>query len=836
MGRAIWHTPEIQTWESWLSLQWRRATLMQPMHGGVQLLSQSQERALWESALRLAGGEDPEALLPHGAALMRAASQACQSLLQLSRTASTDEERLLVAVLGQVRELCRTRGLLSLNLASADELGFLAGCKPPAVVGQQQLTPLQQRLQQICWPEAQLLLEPDSRACTPALVRVAHLDAEMAACARWCLGQLHDDGARRLLVISAWQDPGAQAQGAMLWRALADGHVAQEAHRQELLAVEGGEPLHHQALVADALLALATPGGWIETTQLQGLLRSRYLHFGTAGECADLALRLGQWGLARWRAEALQEALARVSGTSPAGARLQGWLDATRNLLGEIPRRGATAWAERFSHCLASAGFVSAGQLDSRDAQRLVRWGELLDEFAGLDATLPPMTAEAALQNLRRLAQQSVHQGATGDAAITFTTQMQDPVAAYDGIWVMGLTESRWPLPPRPDPYVPLHEQRRCDWPQAGVTQRLRAAQWLQQRWQDCTDNLVLSYARNEGDVRHRPSALLARAGWTWTDSDTPERRLPAGAEHAASDRSLPPMTVEETAQPLRGGVERLRIHQECAFHAQAQWRLGAAAPERLTDGIPAKLRGMLLHSLLEGLWGELKDQQNLLAMTPELQHELISRHWDAAVRDNRRAGVDWMAEGVLELERQRAALVVDRVLKLECERAPFTVRMREHEVLWRLDAAALTLRIDRVDETATGALLVDYKSGAAGTIRLHKGEARPLQLAAYVVAMSTGESPVDGALLLSLKPAQLGYSGAADEGETLPRRVKPVPDWPQAVGQWQLELQQLVTAHLAGSARLADSSSACEYCHLPAFCRRRALGDVMPAEEPVDE
>jgi RecB family exonuclease len=163
-------------------------------------------------------------------------------------------------------------------------------------------------------------------------------------------------------------------------------------------------------------------------------------------------------------------------------------------------------------------------------------------------------------------------------------------------------------------------------------------------------------------------------------------------------------------------------------------------------------------------------------------------------------------------------------------------VRLREHEVLWRSDAAALTLRIDRIDETGTGALLVDYKSGAAGTIRLHKGEARPLQLAAYVVALAAGGSPVDGALLLSLKPAQLGYSGAADEGEPVPRRVKPVQDWPQAVEQWQLELQQLVAAHLAGSARLAESSSACEYCHLPAFCRRRAVGDVPPAEESDDE
>ncbi len=76
-------------------------------------------------------------------------------------------------------------------------------------------------------------------------------------------------------------------------------------------------------------------------------------------------------------------------------------------------------------------------------------------------------------------------------------------------------------------------------------------------------------------------------------------------------------------------------------------------------------------------------------------------------------------------------------------------------------------MRIDRIDDTDDGALLIDYKSGAAGSIRLHEGEARPLQLAAYVVALADAGVAVDGAVLLSLKPAQLelfrrGFAGAS--------------------------------------------------------------------------
>jgi probable DNA repair protein len=835
-GLAVWKTPGILTWEAWLARQWRSATLTHHKPDARQLLNLSQERLLWELALQQLGvrREDPESLRPHAAALMRAASLATQSLLPLARMAATDEELLLVAALQEVRRLCSARGLLSLQLASPEELGFLAGCEPPVIVGQPQLTALQQRLQQLHWPDAQLLPAPAvASVATPALRRTAHLDAEMTACAKWCREQLRFDGSRRLLVVSCWQDPGANTQAALLWRALAGNGGAPDEQRQTLLAVEGGEQLHHQVLVADALAGLAATAEWVGTDLLWQLLRSPYFHFGTASECNALQSRLGMWGLAGWRHADLREALASVASKLPAASRMLIWLEQARTLRAQLTRRSATGWAECFSQCLSAAGFASGHALDSRDAQRLLRWGELLDEFAGLDAALLPMDADSALQALRRLAQQSIHQVATGDAAITLTTQQHDPVVHYDGIWVMGLTENRWPAPPRPDPYVPLHEQRRCGWPQAGVAQRLQSAQWLQERWQLRTDNLVLSYARQEGDVRHRPSALLARFAAPWEEAEVSAGTPLASTAAAGRDPQLPPMSSEELALPLRGGVERLRVQQECAFHAQAQWRLGAEAPATLTDGIPSRLRGILLHSLLEGLWGELQDQQHLLALTPVAQAELVQRHWSAALRDNATAVVAWLAPGVLERERLRTARLLERVLELERERAAFSVRLREHEVVWRNDAAALVMRIDRIDQTAAGQhLLVDYKSGEAGSIRLHKGEARPLQLAAYVVALADAGLAAEAALLLGLSPADASYAGASAIEEPLPGRVKQVEDWPLLQQQWQRELRQLLTEHLSGAAPLAATIAACRYCHLPAFCRRRAIGDALPEEE----
>jgi hypothetical protein len=110
------------------------------------------------------------------------------------------------------------------------------------------------------------------------------------------------------------------------------------------------------------------------------------------------------------------------------------------------------------------------------------------------------------------------------------------------------------------------------------------------------------------------------------------------------------------------------------------------------------------------------------------------------------------------------------------------------------------------------------------------------LQLAAYVVALFEAGMAIDAALLLSLKPAQLGYSGVSAMDTRLSRRMKRVDDWPAMQESWRQALQHLLTQHLAGDAVLTATPAACRYCHLPAFCRRQAGSDVAPDEEESDE
>jgi exodeoxyribonuclease-5 len=407
--------------------------------------------------------------------------------------------------------------------------------------------------------------------------------------------------------------------------------------------------------------------------------------------------------------------------------------------------------------------------------------------------------------------------------------QLADPVVGYDGIWVMGLAETRWPAPPRPDPYVALAEQRRCHWPESGVTQRREQALWALARWQRSAGELVLSYAEMEGDLHHRPSALPGPAA-DWLAVAVAVQADGTGHARSAQDEQLPAVTPAALLKPLSGGVERLRVHQECAFHAQAHWRLAARGPESLSDGITSALRGRLLHALLQGLWQQIGTQDALLALDAAAEVALIERHWQAALRGHAETG--WLPGAVLARERLRTLRLVGRVLQLERERPAFVVEHCERAVEWQHGGARLRLRIDRIDRGPQDErLLLDYKSGAAGSIKLQDGELEPLQLALYVAALAAQGETVAVAALMSLKPDALRYAGVA-YAEGMLDGTQPVSDWDATAAQWQLGLQQLLQQHLAGTAHLARTLAACRFCALPALCRRATPEELEQADD----
>jgi ATP-dependent helicase/nuclease subunit B len=827
-GHAVWASPDISTWDAWLMQQWQRAvTQHDPRIADRQLLTRSQERVLWEQALEnLPQTGDVAAMRLHAPALMQAATRAVQSGIDPGRMAMSDEERLLASALAEMKRQLQQSKLISLTLATADDLTFLADAAPPLIAGQQALTPLQTALGQRFWPDADLLQHlPESAA---AQIESLHADdrrTELAACANWCLQLLREDGSRRLLVVSAYSDDSLRIQGDQLWRQLvsnttADASVAID---PQLLSIEGGQSLSQHRLIADALTALQLGTTGIESDDLSRVLSSPYFAFAATTERLQLLLLLllQDKRRAHWTHAQLQLALtASKVAANPASVHLLELLRSARALHQDSPAQGSAAWARDFSAWLDAMAFGTRGPVDTEDAQRMARWNDLLDEFSTLDSVLGPLRCLPALLRLQGLASRLVHEAAGADAAITLTDFRGDPCAAYDGIWVMGLSESRWPEPPRPNSFLALTEQCRTAWPEANVTLRLQQARWAQSRWQQRSSRLVMSFAAQEGDVHHRPSALFAVAGAT--------RHLAQASSDVTHvcrlgpveiDAQMPALQPNADKPALPSGSRSLDLQQQCPFRAQTEMRLGALALSDATDGVDSLLRGTLLHAALEQLWKTLGDSQQLAALDDGRREALLESCLQQALHRCKDAAL--LNERVLQRESRRSLGQLRRLLQMEALRPAFRVTQAERELSLTAGQRQLNLRIDRIDECTDGSrIVIDYKSGRPDKIRLDQTPASPLQLAIYVCALRQQGERVDGSTLLSLHRTQMGYYGVATE-TAASNFLTPLPDWDQQTKRWQQEVLDLLEDFVAGRADVSPQPNACQYCHLAGLCRK---------------
>ncbi len=351
----------------------------------------------------------------------------------------------------------------------------------------------------------------------------------------------------------------------------------------------------------------------------------------------------------------------------------------------------ASTWARDFSDSLARCGFAADSQLDSRDAQRLERWNELLDEFA---VTGLRDQAHGRHGGTDSCCDRWPHAAGIGRPAATLRSRSPTSwvirSSRYDGIWVLGLSENRWPRPPRPNPFVPLSRAatlrlaggRRHAAPGAGAlgTASLGRAHGatgteLSGHGGRCASSSFFAAVR-----------CLGSNGWT---SLRTSRRCSIGLARLVEAEAGMPAVAFERCVPgkLRNGVRLLELQQQCAFRAQAQLRLGADAtiasqrrnrqatarhaaapdPGRPVAGIPGPAAPGLRSMKRNDSRPSMRCWQQAVAKTP---------------RDRLPADPRVMAREALRTRR-----ILLRVLDLETRREPFRVQEREQ---CRADASSM--------------------------------------------------------------------------------------------------------------------------------------------------
>ena len=819
-GLAVWPTPDVLPWTSWLARE--AAHERHALRGERRWLRAAERWMLWRALAaeladrhRLLGGRGLAEALPR--ALARMADWG------LGWRGEPTPEAALLREAGALWE----RRCAALGVADPGDWRRLAaapaaGRAPAILAGFGTIGPARR-----AFLEARGVRQLPDSAPGPTAPRVhaaAECGAEFEAAADWARARLGRDPSARLLVIV----PDLDRQRARLRRIFSAALGTATAGGVANYAFEGGQPLADYALVRTALGLLALPQRPLPFPALAELLRSPYVRGGGSPEALRIEAWLRERPLEALDARALRGLLPAIERELGAGAaaRLQWFLEA-----GEAgPALDAPdGWARRLAARLGAAGWPGERPLDSGELQVRRRFDELLGDFATSGTGLTRIDAAAALDLLEAMAAEEAFEPATDDVPVTLSSRLEDPIVGYDGIWVSGCDAARWPAPPAPDAFIPLAVQRAAGLPEASADGQLARARAALAAWRAATSDLVLSHPCYEDDAELSPSGLLQGLE-PWSAPPVLRARTAGAPRERLADATGPRLT----AAP-RGGVRLLELQAACPFRAYAELRLDAQPLAEPRGGLDPRVRGRVLHRSLERLWRGLGGSVGLAALDSVAQAERVRQAVRAALAAELAAAALEPPPLLRRVEERRAAALLDALLDAERERGAFEVVEAEARRVLTLDGAELPLRIDRIDRLADDRLaILDYKAGQPETFDPHAARPPRPQLPAYAVAAGAGVAAV---ATVHLRREGISWRGTADSGTRLPG-IKAAGDtaaWPALLERWRAQLAGLLEEFRAGAAGVTPLPRACERCALSSLCRIDAARVAAHSAEDAD-
>jgi hypothetical protein len=543
-GQDLWPTPHIRDFGSWLKQRYgerQRSDSTLP-----RVLSDIEERELWRAVVldSAAGGEFLE---PGGAA--RSARRARRAMFEYGIPAGslaafpTEETLALINWNRSFEERCRELGCI----ASDQLLGAtLPDSRNLVWIESPIWRPVARRwLQQY----AGEMLHPAATrgSAYPRRIQATSLDAELAAIAEWvreglraasdfrawiCIPDLNLRRANVLDAFDAALTPGRFS--------LTAGETASS------YAVAGGIPLSRYAPVRAALDALAGTSGCVSLEAFSSLLRSPELQSSGADAAAAAALdmilrRRGphEADLTEWIRIAESASRAKLSGPVAAISRLSDFLRAIASVQGHQP---FSRWVSHWVGAFEAGPWAHRSRWSSAEFQAAERFRELLATLATGDASFGALPGPAAGRILARAARDTAFQPQTGIPPIWVTGQVTDPWLVYDGLWISGASEDRWPPPLDPIPLLPIRLQREYGVVAASADGQMQLAENLQGRWR-------LRASMNVLKAGPPPSARCCPSHRSRRTPNPRRARIGAIRRHARHASSVAPMTE---LRPLR--------------------------------------------------------------------------------------------------------------------------------------------------------------------------------------------------------------------------------------------------------------------------------------------
>jgi probable DNA repair protein len=847
-GLRVWPTPDVVTW---LELLRRQFDLDRAAgRTGARWLDASHGLLVWEQIVGRDGGLRP-VLLPAG---LGAIAQRSWDLLHAYRIPlralagdASPEVQSFARWAAEFGRWLEQGGWLDQAQASL-AVGPLAAGTALEFAGFDHWTPAQAAfVERISAQGVPVTVRPAVAAdgtLDAQVVECNDFDAELETAARWSAQRLQErPGGQLALIVPELARERARVRRVLdcvlVPAAAFTGGPAPESTAYELAAAQ---PLLDRPVVAAALGWLAACITPPELSVASALLRGAHDGAAVAESFAraELDVTLRRSGVPRAGLDYLVRE-ARAHGCPATALQVQAAAARARTWTGS---RLPSVWVPEFFGLLRDVGWPGPDP-GSAEHQAVQRLQTLFGECGASDDLTGPLRVAAAFAHLRDLAAATAFE----PQEIAAPLLVSDPDTAlgmhFDAVWVCGLDAARWPSPANPDPFLPRDWQARQGVPAATAELCEQQARRTLQRLLAAAANAICSVPRFEDEAPLLPSALVASLPRLdtlslWTGAQASMAQFAARPVlDTLLDGSLPAFAQHEV---VKGGSRLLELQAACPFRAAVELRLGGVELEHPEAGIAATERGKLAHAVLQAVWGQVREQSALLAMTAEQRAALVRMHVQAALLPLR-AAADEVGTRLLQLEERWLVARVLELLQHDAGRAPFTVEFIEDPRVIDVGGVQTRIVLDRVDRLADGTFaVIDYKTGTNAKPAAWMGERPELpQLPLY--ARAIGQDRVSAVAFGIVSKGNTEYRGFARDATVFPplkpfdaakAPFKDYANWGDLLQAWNRRLESLAREHAQGDARLAPNPArACRHCHLSGVCRSaQALQD---AEEGDD-
>jgi ATP-dependent helicase/nuclease subunit B len=493
-------------------------------------------------------------------------------------------------------------------------------------------------------------------------------------------------------------------------------------------------------------------------------------------------------------------------------------------------------WSVHIAAALATLGFT-AGEMDSESAQAVVALLEVIEGIAELDPVLGNCGVEIVLRELTERSVTHDFQGEGQGAPIQVLGLYESLGIACDAMWVTGASDEVLPEPSELSPLLPRAWQHIAGVGRATPALMADAAARVWAQWERAAPELVVSVSGGTIALPVRPAACIPAAQWEQFSAIFSDMTPLAPSEKITNTCGA---VFENLTLPA--GTSLLQHQAQCGFQAYAAHRLRLDPFPLPQIGVPASLRGEVVHSALAMLWRKVETLEAWNSAAFDQQETWIAEAVDVAMQPiveacRRRVLPDGLAP---LLTAQLKNLLLEWMTTEEAPRRAFTVTHAEATVPLTLAGHTLNLRLDRVDQLEDGsALVIDYKTGvmaSPASLRDGQGAALYPQLPAYALAIGA-TTRVEGVAFARVARDKLGLRGLAcveadpvstntwraepAAGQARPQMQISATQWDALLMQWQQALSASVNAFVAGEAVVAPAmSTVCRNCQRQALCR----------------